>query len=129
VALGGLLGFTLSMTGFSDYDELHKMFLFQDLRLLFCFMGGMVMCVIGFRTACRRSSHAGKPIHPGTIPGGLIFGVGWALTGACPTLPLVQLGEGKLIAFVPLVGVVAGMTLYRTVHARFFRWDRGSCGI
>ena len=61
------------------------------------------------------------------VPGGVLFGIGWALCGACPSVPWVQLGEGKLASLATLAGVFAGTILYRTVHARFFRWDRGSC--
>jgi hypothetical protein len=36
-------------------------------------------------------------MHPAWC-GRLVFGVGWALSGACPGTALAQLGEGKLYA-------------------------------
>ena len=59
--------------------------------------------------------------------GGVLFGAGWALTGACPSIALVQLGEGKLGALVTLVGIFAGNALYAAVHERYFRFSVGSC--
>lgn len=44
--------------------------------------------------------------------GGLIFGFGWALTGACPGPLYVLSGSGLLIMIVPLVSAIAGAWLY-----------------
>ena len=59
--------------------------------------------------------------------GGVLFGVGWALSGACPGIILVQVGEGKLGALVTLAGVFLGNALYAAVHQRYFRFSVGSC--
>ena len=48
---------------------------------------------------------------------GVLFGLGWALTGGCPAAPLVQLGEGKLAALATMVGIAVGTTVYRRVHS------------
>lgn len=44
--------------------------------------------------------------------GGLIFGLGWALTGACPGPLYVLSGSGLLIMVVPLVSAIAGAWAY-----------------
>lgn len=44
--------------------------------------------------------------------GGLIFGLGWALTGACPGPLYVLSGSGLLIMLVPLVSAIAGAWVY-----------------
>jgi len=41
----------------------------------------------------------------------------------------VQLGEGQLAALVTVAGILVGTAIYRLIHARFFRWDRGSCEV
>jgi len=38
-------------------------------------------------------------------------------TASCELFPLLSLG-----------GILLGTWLYPPVHARFFRWDKGSCG-
>ena len=46
------------------------------------------------------------------IIGGSIFGLGWALTGACPGPLYVLAGSGLLIMLVPLVSAIAGTWIY-----------------
>lgn len=46
------------------------------------------------------------------MAGGLIFGAGWVLAGACPGTAIAQLGEGKLSAIFTVAGVALGMWLY-----------------
>ncbi len=128
VAIGTWLGFVLACLGFTHYDELHKMFVFSDLRLLLAFGGGMSITMAVF--AIIRMKGLLKvhiPIHKGTIPGGVLFGAGWALAAACPAVPIIQLGEGQLPAIVTIVGLVLGMYLAAFVQRRFLGWDSGSC--
>ena len=42
---------------------------------------------------------------------GLLFGVGWAITGMCPGPILVNVGEGKLYAIAALAGALIGAYL------------------
>lgn len=44
--------------------------------------------------------------------GGLTFGLGWALTGACPGPLYVLSGSGLLIMLVPLVSAILGAWAY-----------------
>ncbi|MCG6873164.1 MAG: YeeE/YedE family protein [Gammaproteobacteria bacterium] len=126
---GLAFGYSLSRIGFSDYGEVHRMFVFADLRLLLTFASAVVLSavVFAFLSAERKRQLQSKHIHPGTIPGGLLFGLGWAITGACPSIGLVQLGEGQLAAAWTILGILAGAGAYRRVHARFFGWDTGAC--
>lgn len=124
---GLTLGFTLNRTGFSNFEELHKMLTFVDLRLLFTFMLSVMTLLVGFRFLENRCCMAPRPIHKGSILGGVLFGIGWAVTGACPSVPLVQLGEGHLWGVYTLLGIVIGTVSYEFAHRHWFRWDRGSC--
>jgi uncharacterized membrane protein YedE/YeeE len=56
----------------------------------------------------------------------LIVG-GWALSGGCPAIPMVQLGEGKLPALATVAGIFLGMLVYGVVQRRYLHWDTGSC--
>jgi hypothetical protein len=125
---GLLLGYTLSRTGFTDFGELHRMFGLEDLRLLFIFAGGVVLVGLGFAWLARGQALAPKPLHKGSVAGGVLFGAGWALSGACPGAAFAQLGEGRLPALVTIAGIAIGTFAYQRVHARFLRWDRGACG-
>lgn len=127
---GTALGFGLSRMGFSDYGELHKMFVAADLRLFLTFLAALTLTAAALRGLARDAlgNLPPKPFHPGSVVGGVLFGLGWTLTGACPAVPFVHLGEGRLVALVTVVGALVGTFAYRALHARFFRWDRGACG-
>lgn len=44
--------------------------------------------------------------------GGIIFGFGWVLTGACPGPVFVLLGQGYLVMVVVIIGALAGTYVY-----------------
>jgi len=68
-----------------------------------------------------------RRVHPGVLGGGVLFGLGWALSGACPSIAMVQLGEGQLGALWTVTGIVLGNWMYARVHARYFGWSAASC--
>ena len=53
-----------------------------------------------------------KPFHKGNIYGGLIFGFGWALTGACPGPLFALIGSGALVIIIALLSALAGTWVY-----------------
>ncbi|HYK55257.1 MAG TPA: DUF6691 family protein [Flavisolibacter sp.] len=53
-----------------------------------------------------------KKFNKGQIIGGLIFGLGWAMTGACPGPLFAQIGTGALVVSVVLLSAVAGTWVY-----------------
>lgn len=55
---------------------------------------------------------APKKFHKGQIYGGLLFGLGWAITGACPGPLFAQIGSGYLVVLITLLSAVAGTWLY-----------------
>ncbi|HEX2677357.1 MAG TPA: DUF6691 family protein [Polyangiales bacterium] len=131
LALGAFLGFGLSRIGFSSWDEVHRMFVFADLRMFLSFALAvpllMLLWRVGAKTFATRVPFRARPIHRGTLLGGALFGVGWALSGACPSIVFVQLGEGQLGAVFTLAGMVVGNYLYSIVQQRYLRWDTGTC--
>lgn len=124
-AAGLLLGFSLSWIGFSDFGEVHRMFMLADPRLFLTFAGAVALVMVGLLVI--RAPRAARPIQRGTVIGSVLFGVGWATTGACPAVGLVQLGEGHLIAMVTIVGIVVGARAHSFVQARYLRWETSSC--
>lgn len=131
IVLGVVFGFCLSRIGFTSWDEVHAMFTFSDLRLVIAFGTAVALLSVGWVVVRRLRpsdpAFSPRPIHKGTLVGGVLFGAGWALSGACPSIALVQLGEGKLGALVTLVGIFLGNALYAEVHERYFRFSVGSC--
>ncbi len=53
-----------------------------------------------------------KKFNKGQVYGGLIFGLGWALTGACPGPLFAQIGTGALVISVTLLSAIAGTWVY-----------------
>ncbi|HEY4935830.1 MAG TPA: DUF6691 family protein [Puia sp.] len=50
--------------------------------------------------------------------GGFIFGMGWAMTGACPGPIFVLLGQGYTVMLMVIAGALAGTLLYGMVRDR-----------
>jgi uncharacterized membrane protein YedE/YeeE len=53
-----------------------------------------------------------KKFNKGQIYGGLLFGAGWALTGACPGPLFAQIGTGATVIIVSLFFAIAGTWVY-----------------
>lgn len=53
-----------------------------------------------------------KEFNKGQIYGGLVFGLGWAITGACPGPLYAQIGNGYTVVIVTLISAIFGTWLY-----------------
>jgi uncharacterized protein len=53
-----------------------------------------------------------KKFRQGNIYGGLIFGFGWAITGACPGPLFAQIGAGVTVTLITLFSAMAGTWCY-----------------
>lgn len=121
---GTVFGFILSRARATDYDAIAGMFRLQDLHLM-----GVIGVAIGVNALglwlLRRSGARAltgeaiemkpKPMKKGMFAAGLIFGVGWALSGACPGTALAQIGEGKMYGIFTVAGILAGTWLYGVI--------------
>ncbi|MGI5212761.1 YeeE/YedE thiosulfate transporter family protein [Plantactinospora sp. CA-290183] len=125
IIAGLALGYTVANIGFGDYAELNRMFTFQDPRMLLAFAGGVAIIVVVF--ALIRVRRTPGRIHAGVIPGAVLFGTGWAISGGCPAIPIVQVATGYLPALVTIAGIVLGVRLCHWANARYFHLDVGSC--
>lgn len=135
VALGLALGFVLSASGFADWSEVHRMFTFgvaegapwqEGLRLVLAFAGAVVLAMLGFYLLARRDEIPAKKVRPGTVPGAILFGTGWAIAGTCPAAAFVQIGEGRIAALAILAGMLGGAWVHDRLRKRF-GWARHSC--
>ena len=53
-----------------------------------------------------------RKLNKGNIIGGLLFGSGWALTGACPGPLFAQIGTGATATIITLLSAIAGTWCY-----------------
>ncbi|MBK0369877.1 DUF6691 family protein [Flavobacterium agrisoli] len=53
-----------------------------------------------------------KTFKKGQIYGGLLFGLGWAITGACPGPLFAQIGTGVTVIIITLLSAIVGTWCY-----------------
>lgn len=53
-----------------------------------------------------------KKFNKGQIYGGFIFGIGWAITGACPGPLFAQIGSGFLVVGITLISAIFGTWVF-----------------
>ena len=61
---------------------------------------------------------APKKFDKGQIYGGLIFGFGWAITGACPGPLYAQIGTGATVIVVTLLSAIFGTWVYGKLDSK-----------
>lgn len=59
-----------------------------------------------------------KQFNKGQIYGGILFGLGWAATGACPGPLFAQIGAGFTVVIITLVSAIAGTWVYGVVKEK-----------
>lgn len=53
-----------------------------------------------------------RKLNKGNVIGGLLFGFGWAFTGACPGPLFAQIGTGATATIITLLSAIAGTWTY-----------------
>jgi len=59
-----------------------------------------------------------KTFNKGQIYGGLLFGLGWAITGACPGPLFAQIGTGATVITITLLSAIAGTWIYGLIREK-----------
>ncbi len=59
-----------------------------------------------------------KKFNKGQIYGGVIFGFGWAITGACPGPLFAQIGSGFSVSIITLLSAIAGTWVYGLIREK-----------
>ncbi len=126
---GTVFGFVLSRSGATDYNYIQGMFLFTNLQLYGIIGTAVALTAPGLWLLKRHGrTISGQPIaierkprHRGNIVGGLLFGIGWSITGMCPGPILVNVGEGKVYAIGALAGALVGAALFGALYSRLQR--------
>jgi hypothetical protein len=120
--VGFVFGIVLTKSEAVSWYRIYEMFHFQSFHMYGIIMTAVVTGLIGIRVIKSRQLKdiKGETIviadkEPGSFrywAGGLLFGLGWALAGACPGPIFILLGGGFIsVAFI-LVGALAGTFLY-----------------
>jgi uncharacterized membrane protein YedE/YeeE len=117
---GALFGLVLSRSGAADYDFIQGMFLLTNFQLYGIIGAAVAVTAPGLYLIKRYGRTISgapisielKPLHRGNVTGGILFGIGWSITGMCPGPILVNIGEGKVYALAALAGALAGAALF-----------------
>ncbi len=119
--MGMYFGIVLVKTEVVRWQRIHDMFHFKEpyMYLVICtaiIVGGISMLLIKRYEvkdmSGKQIAYSPKPYHKGVIGGGIAFGMGWAITGACPGPIYAQIGGGEPIAILTFIGAMGGMYLY-----------------
>lgn len=121
LVIGAYLGILFTKSEVARWERVHDMFLFREAHMYLIIGVAVVVAMISMFIIKQLglSSVDGKPItykpkpfHTGVIIGGMLFGAGWAITGACPGPIYAQIGAGAWPALLTLLGALIGMFSY-----------------
>ncbi len=123
--VGVVFGLALTKGEAMSWYRIQEMFQFQSFHMYGIFMtavpvGALSIFIIRkFNLPTANGQPVIVPIkkyHHGVIFGGLIFGFGWALTGACPGPLYAQIGAGYLVTLTTFAAAIIGTWTYITLQ-------------
>ena len=127
LVLGTLFGIILTKSEVISWFRIQEMFRFQAFHMYGVIGSAVVVGLISIQLIkrYRLKSMDGEPIviadkkfNHGVWIGGFIFGLGWALTGACPGPLFAQLGSGVGSAAVLILAALAGTWTYSALREK-----------
>lgn len=125
---GILFGIVMAKSEALSWYRIQEMFRFQSFHMYGIIGTAVMLGVIGVQLIKRMKikDFEGNPIlfHPKDrsvaryVIGGSIFGMGWALSGACPGPMVVNIGYGYLSMTIVFLFATLGTFLYGAVKDR-----------
>ncbi|HEU4861756.1 MAG TPA: DUF6691 family protein [Chitinophagaceae bacterium] len=118
---GILFGIILIKSEVISWFRIQEMFRLQSFHMFGVIGSAIVVGIISvfIIKKFKIRSIDGEPIHlepkkfnKGQVYGGLLFGFGWALTGACPGPLFAQIGTGATVIIVTLFSAIIGTWVY-----------------
>jgi len=125
IFLGISFGFVLTKSEVISWFRIQKMFRFEEPYMYLIIGTAVIVGIISIQILKKvklkslskeNLDFSGKELNKGTIIGGTIFGIGWAITGACPGPIFAQIGTGEYVAFATLIGAMSGSLLYNILR-------------
>lgn len=131
ILAGLFFGFVLIKSEAVSWFRIVEMFHFQSFHM-YGVMGTAIAVGASSLLIIKKlglKDKEGKPLQPREKPkdyranlfGGIFFGMGWAIVGACPGPLYVHLGSGNFIILIPIISVLAGVILYGLVRKKLPR--------
>jgi uncharacterized protein len=120
--VGFVFGIVLTKSEAVSWYRIYEMFQFQSFHMYGIIMVAIATGIVGLQIIKRKQfkTHKGELIQiaekeKGSFRywiGGLLFGLGWALVGACPGPIFILIGAGFLPVVLVLIGALLGTFLY-----------------
>jgi len=124
---GILFGIILVKSEVISWFRIQEMFRLQSFHMYGVIGSAIVVGIISvfIIKKFKIRSIDGEPIHfeskkfnKGQVYGGLLFGFGWALTGACPGPLFALIGNGATVIIVTLFSAIAGTWVYGYIREK-----------
>lgn len=122
ILAGILFGIIMTKSEAVSWFRIYEMFRFQSFQMYGIIGTAVVLGVIAVflikKMQWKDAAHHPilfkdkEPPYARYLIGGTIFGLGWALTGACPGPMFVNLGYGYLTMAIVIIGALLGTFLY-----------------
>lgn len=122
LAIGIFFGIIMTKSEAVSWYRIQEMFRFQSFHMYGIIGSALAIGILIVQFIKRRAlkTYNGSPIHiedkaPGVkryLFGGIIFGFGWALTGACPGPMYTLLGYGYSVFIIVLLSALLGTYVY-----------------
>lgn len=120
--IGIFFGVVMYKSEAASWFRIYEMFHFDSFHMYGIIGSALMLGVIGVQVIKRKNMNTffGDPIkiapkergYKNYFFGGIIFGLGWALAGACPGPIYTLIGAGYVSIIVVLVGALLGAFLY-----------------
>lgn len=128
LVIGVLFGIILSKSEVVSWYRIYEMFKFQSIHM-FGIIGSAVAVSMIFMQLFKKGAiknYLGENISVKekkkgfirTLVGGTIFGLGWALAGACPGPMFVLVGHGITAILIVILGATFGAFLYGLISKK-----------
>lgn len=126
--IGFIFGITLTKAEIISWYRIYEMFRFQSFHMYGVIGSAVILGMIivqlikrnGLKTVDGETITI-SPKHvsiPRYLIGGIVFGLGWALTGACPGPLFILLGNGISVVAVVILSALLGTFVYGKVRNR-----------